>query len=138
MILAEAMQSYFSIADVDEANMGAVLVADDRIALKLLASFRLVALPVWREPRSAMPADANGMWRWMWSGYTKGPDAPTFLERLAAAAGVSEQVAYRRWPAIMASRLVYPDGQLSDIARSLLMAFVASTLPKMPKVTDDE
>lgn len=112
--------------------IGLSLVADRVEAKKLLAAFSLYPIPPWRRPRSKMPEDGRERWLWLWSGYVGGPIRPTFLDGLATVAGISAETAYRVWPSLMASRVLYPDGTLSDDARMLLQAHVVRTLPKPP------
>lgn len=114
-------------------GLGLALVVDDDLAKKLLATWTLLALPRWRKPRSVMPEDLRERWTWIWSGFAGGPDQPDFLEELARAAGVPEQSAFNRWPALCASRLVLPDGTISPDAESIVRAFVVSKIPKPPR-----
>ena len=106
--------------------IGAVLL--DRVETKkLLAAFALSPLPPWRRPRAKMPDDHRERWVWLWCGFDGGPYEPTFLDATADAAGVSAQTAYALWPQILASRLLYPDGTISQVARDLLSAHIKNT-----------
>lgn len=127
----QAMLDYALRAPHDERAIGMTLVADDLVGKKLLAAFRLLPLPRWRKPRGDMPDDARAAWVWLWSGYAGGPFEPEFLHDLAQAAGVASEVAFRRWPSLMASRLVEPTGRLTEEALTLLRAFVAQQFPKV-------
>jgi hypothetical protein len=112
---------------------GLALIADRIEAKKLLAAFTLFPLPAWRRPRTRMPEDGRERWIWLWSGYEGGPMQPRFLDGLASVAGISAEAAYRVWPALMTSRVLYPDGTLSDDAQILLRAHVMRSLPPAPK-----
>lgn len=114
-------------------GLGLALVVDDDLAKKLLATWTLFALPRWRKPRRSMPDDLRERWLWIWSGFDGGPDQPSFLEELARAAAVPEQSAFNRWPALCASRLVLPDGTISDDAERIVRAYVVDKLPKPPR-----
>lgn len=116
-------------------TIGLAIVADDTAAKKLIAVFSLAPLPEWRKPASRMPADDRERWLWLWAGFAGGPHTPEFLDGLAAMARIPPQTAYNLWPAIMISRLVFPDGDLSEQARAILRAFVASNLPRPTKHT---
>lgn len=116
----------------DDQALGVSLIADRVEALKLLAAFSLYPLSQWRRPKKKMPEDGRERWLWLWSGYEGGPLAPTFLDSLASVAGISAETAYRVWPSLMASRVIFPDGTLSDEARVLLQARVMRSLPKPP------
>jgi hypothetical protein len=113
-------------------GFGAALVIDSLPAKKLLCAYALFPLPPWRRPRSRMPEDGRERWMWLWSGFDGGPTAPTFLDGLASAAGISVEAAYRVWPSLMISRVIYPDGTLSDHGQALLQAHVVGRLPKPP------
>lgn len=116
----------------DDRSLGVALIADRVEAKKLLAAFALYPIPPWRRPRMKMPEDGRERWLWLWSGYAGGPMQPLFLDGLANVAGISGETAYRVWPSLMASRLIYPDGTLSGDAQMLLAAHVMRSLPKPP------
>lgn len=112
--------------------IGVSLIADRTEALKMLAAFALYPLPKWIRPKSKMPDDGRERWVWLWSGYRGGPNAPEFLDELAVVAGISVETAYRVWPSLMASRVLFPDGTLSEDGQLLLQARVVRSLPKPP------
>lgn len=114
------------------SGAGLAIVVDDVACKKLLAAFSLYPLPEWRRPRRRMPLDIKERWLWLWEGYEGGSMAPLFLDDLAPIAGISSQVAFGKWPSLMISRLVYPDGWLSPDAETLLRAHVVQQLPKPP------
>jgi hypothetical protein len=118
-----------------EGVLGTAIVADSPAALKLLAAFTLFPLPAWRRPRTKMPTDARARWRWLWAGFEGDEDAPDFLVALAAAASVPAQTAFNLWPAIVASRLVFPDGSISQDAAALVRAHVVKHLPRPARGT---
>lgn len=126
--LAELCQVFKSA----EQALGVSLIADRVEALKLLAAFALYPLSPWYRPKKKMPEDGRERWLWLWSGFKGGPLAPDFLDSLAAVAGVSAETAYRVWPSLMASRVLFPDGTLSDEGRVLLQARVMRSLPRPP------
>lgn len=118
----------------NEPVVGAALIIDDVQAKKLLAAFSLSPLPPWHCPRGDSPVDDDReLWEWLWRGFAGGPDSPHFLADVAAAAGLSIQTAQSKWAMLRTSRLVYPDGTLSEMAQQVLGAFVASNLPKQPR-----
>lgn len=125
--LAELLEPYKR----NEGSFGVAVVIGNDTAIKVVASFQLVALPPWRKPRTKQPEGTLARWKWLWSGFKGGPDYPEFLIQLAAAAGASEQSVYNCWPTIMASRLVYPDGSLSENAADMVGAFVVRHLPRV-------
>lgn len=110
--------------------LGTAIVADDPIALKLLAAFTLAPLPAWKKPRKRRPSDPRDLWLWLWTGFAGGPEEPVFLETLARRAAVPAQAAYNRWPSLMSSRLVFPDGTIASDATALVRAFIVRNLPK--------
>lgn len=113
-------------------GLGLALVSDRVESKKLLAAFALYPLPPWRRPRKPMPEDGRERWLWLWSGFEGGPMQPTFLDGIAAVAGINAETAYRVWPSIMASRILFPDGTISDEGMALLQAHVMRSLPKPP------
>lgn len=128
--IAELCLPYRNAAD---GAVGVALIADRVEARKLLAAFKLFPLPLWRRPRTKMPEDGRERWLWLWSGYEGGPMQPRFLDGLANVAGISAESAYRVWPSLMTSRVLYPDGTLSDDGMILLQAHVMRSLPAPPK-----
>lgn len=112
--------------------IGVSLIADRPEALKMLAAFALHPLPTWIRPKKKLPEDGRERWLWLWSGYRGGPSAPEFLDELAVIAGVSVETAYRVWPSLMASRVIFPDGTMSDEGSTLLQAKLVRSLPKQP------
>ena len=107
-------------ATESQTIFGESLIADRPEAKKLLAALALAPLPPWRCPSSLQPADDRMLWLWVWSGYPNGPHAPQFLDSLARLALVSVETAYRVWPSIMISRVLYPDGTLSAAGQIML------------------
>jgi hypothetical protein len=103
-----------------EFVFAAALISERAEARKLLAATGVYPLPFWRCPPTKKPTDEKILWLWIWSGYSGGPQRPTFLAGLAAAAGISAEAAYRVWPALMTSRTLFPDGTLSEAARQML------------------
>jgi hypothetical protein len=116
----------------DKLARGVALVAGRPECIKLLTAFALFPLPVWRAPRSRMPDDGRQRWLWLWSGYDGGPMRPRFLDSVWTVAGISSATAYRVWPSLMVSRVLYPDGTLSDEAQALLQAHIVKSLPRPP------
>lgn len=114
----------------DQLARGVALVAGRPECIKLLAAFSLFPLPAWRHPRSSMPEDGRQRWLWLWSGYVGGSMRPVFLDSVWTVAGISSATAYRVWPSLMVSRVLYPDGTLSDEAGALLQAHVVKSLPR--------
>lgn len=124
--VAELCEAY----KADKRATGVALIADRKEALRLLAAFSLYPLPPWRRPRLAMPDDPRERWLWLWAGYDGGPMKPKFLDGMAGVAGINAETAYRVWPAIMTSRVLFPDGTISDEGTNLLQAHVTRSLNK--------
>lgn len=107
------------------------IAVGDEDACRMLAAFSRLPLPDWR-PRRRAPEETNARWLWLWSGYLGGPDEPMFLTELAVRAGIPYHRARVKWPALAASRLVFPDGTMSEGAQLLLRSFVFERMPKPP------
>lgn len=117
----------------NDNGMGVALLIDDDLAMKIAAAWTLFALPDWRKPRTKPPVVNSKLWAWIWSGFELEEDGtPAFLEALAQTAGVPMQGAFNRWPSIMASRLVYPDGTIAETAQGAIASFVERHLPRRP------
>lgn len=114
----------------DQRRIGVTLVADSPQARRLLAAFALFPLPAWSPPITAMPEDPRARWLWLWSGYKGGPLAPDFLDQVAVVASISAETAFRIWPALMTSRLLFPDGQLSEVAQAFLESNAERAMPR--------
>lgn len=127
--IAELCESFKRTHNIN-AHFGTALVSDRLEAKKLLAAFALYPLPKWSRPKMKMPDDGRERWLWFWAGYKGGPNAPLFLDGLAIVAGISSETAYRVWPSLMASRVLFPDGTLSEEGQILLQAHVMRSLPK--------
>ena len=116
----------------DTEQTGLAIVADRAEAKKLLAAFTTWPLPHWKRARGGMPADERRRWLWLWEGFPGGAMAPDFLEDLARAAGLAVQTAVILCPQLLAARVVFPDGTISEGARTLLRAHVAKHTPRGP------
>lgn len=113
----------------DKRRIGVTLVADNEQARRLLAAFALFPMPTWTRPRTRQPADDRELWLWLWEGYEGGPLQPVFLNHIATVAMVSVEVAFRVWPSIMTSRLLFPDGKLSLVAEAFLESNAERAMP---------
>ena len=131
--LAQLVAHYRTL-DTDPTAIA--VAVGDYVACKMVAAWPRIVLPAWTAPKSAPPSDDRERWRWIWTGYIGGPDEPIFVWELARASGVPEHTARLKWGALMANRLVYPDGTLPGPAQTLLRAFVGSRLPPPPKDPD--
>lgn len=124
--LEELIAPYRVPADGVADRMGLAVVIDDVDSIKLIAAWTFITLPTWKRPKKPAPDDARRRWLWVWSGYVGGPDEPKFLEDLARRAGIPAQTAFNRWPGIVTTMLVFPDGTISDDARDLVERYIDS------------
>lgn len=98
----------------------------DAATLRLLAAWQTTPHE-WKQPKAPCPDGGNptpAAWAWLWSGIELDAVA------LADAANVSQSTARTRMRMLIATRLVFPDGTISDHAKRAMRAAVASRLPK--------
>lgn len=90
-------------------------VADDRDVRRVLAAWAMVPMGEWEQPRRARPADIRERWMWIWEG--------VYVDhaRLAVAAGLATEDARRAFGVVVALRLAFPDGTISDTAQAILL-----------------
>jgi len=102
---------------------GALLIAGDPMAKKLLAAWAVTPL-IWIPPTSEAPADTdhNGLWDWIWE------DTEIDLDLLSRRSGVPYSFMEPKLTILVASRLIFPDGTISDFAEKILASDVAREL----------
>ncbi len=128
---ADMLAPYLAGAEESDPTSLAIAVGD-RVACRLIAAFSKLPLPEWKRPRVKLPDDARERWMWLWAGFEGGPDDPLFLDELALRAGVTRREARRAWPAIVGSRMVFPNGTVSEDALNAVRMYVAPYVPRAP------
>lgn len=126
-------------------HLAALMLEDgwDAEAIRVLSAWQHVE-NTWEPPES--PCPGGGMmptpaaWAWLCSGWT------VDLSAIAEGAGVSRARAADLMALLMRNLLVFPDGQMANVARGALRAHVAERLsagtkkkkpPKPPTPRDD-
>ena len=78
----------------------------------------------WTAPKGKPPEDERLAWDWIWNGNE--PD----LKELAARSDLAHFATARKFEALRASRLIYPDGTISAWASAILKADVVGALKR--------
>jgi hypothetical protein len=132
--LAELLLPFRSTEGAPPDPTSIAIAVGDEDSCRMVAAFARLALPPWQPvdsmPSGESPRDLHERWMWLWAGYVGGPDDPEFLDELARRANVLPRRARARWPALVASRLVFPDGSLSEAGQMLVRSFVFERMPK--------
>lgn len=108
-----------------ESNEDAIPVLGDEDAMKVLAAWRKTDQQ-WRAPKSKMPvvtaSNHAAVWRWIVSGWTIDEAS------VAKGAGLSPRIVHEKLDVLVASRLIYPDGQISQAAHTAIKLHIANKL----------
>lgn len=100
----------------------AVFLVDDLEQCRLIAAWKLI--PVHWENEGPKPEGAQRIWEWLWEGCNYDAD------RLRDVAKVTKQTFERIWLSTVASRLIYPDGTISEVADSIVTRVAAEAAKK--------
>jgi hypothetical protein len=100
-----------------ETNTRAAAIAGDERAVRLLAAWSAFPVPTWSAPASLQPTEPRLRWQWIWTGVR----INAIEAELAAAAGVPVEIVDFTMRTLIALRLVFPDGSISESAEALLM-----------------
>jgi hypothetical protein len=106
-----------------EEPCAVMLVADDPLARRVLAAwvhYPAVAVVPDEDP----PADERARWRWAWEPSWEALD----LEELARAVGLPAAELESKLHVMINARLMYPDGTIAKLARSVLHQAAAAML----------
>lgn len=107
--LAEEIAVYAALVDT-----AAGALVDDAPASRMIAAWSTAVLPPWEPPTTPRPDDVRARWPWLWQGV--GYD----VVELCAAANLAPADGHRIFHSLVALRLLYPDGTISDGASALL------------------
>ncbi len=97
-------------------------IVDDPNAIRVIASWARIEKK-WKKPRSRKPRARLELWWYLWKGVTFDRAA------LASAAKVTEQAAHALLRTCANARVIYPDGTLSEHAKTLIADHVANRMP---------
>lgn len=106
-----------------ESPESAVWLLNDPEAKRLVGVW--ITFPTrWTAPKGKPPEDERLAWDWIWTG--NAPD----LDGLATRADLQRYATARKFEALRASRLIYPDGTISTWASAILKADVTGALKR--------
>lgn len=94
---------------------GSVLVAGDDHAMRMIAAWSPGIVRM-GEPQGIVPTNPATRWEWLWS------DSEIDILALAELSNVPAFIVEQRLQTLFASRLVFPDGTISEWAKTLLRA----------------
>ena len=99
----------------DEYVYTASILAGDKVAHKILSVWSTMSLS-WTEPKTTPPSEKSALWDWIWTG------VDIKLELISERTGIDAYRVRRIFETMRASRLMYPDGTLTEHAASSLKA----------------
>ena len=115
----------FKTAEVPES---AVMIADDQDAKKVVIAWQFCPIEITREPGDLGELSVNERWDALWDCISFDRDA------FAARAGVNRLVLNQKLEMVRSSRLIYPDGTVSRVARAIISGdLVRQYSKKKPK-----
>ena len=128
----------------EDASHGAVILTDDAELQAVCSAFSLMTPPGYRVEHGSEAArvltneklwveiNRNQLWDLLWSG------AVVDFQTLTARAGVGDASYTRRlMNRLMGSRLVYPDGSISETAKDILNAITIREIKKASGQTQE-
>ena len=114
------MVIYFQAMEKENTHT-AVVVLDSSEAQRLVAIWSTIPLD-WKKPKRSRPKNDMEMWDWLWEGVVV--DWATVAKRANIDPFEMEPIR----DSLIATRMIYPDGQINGYARAILSKRVANAV----------
>lgn len=131
----QALASHLQIFKQSESSAQLATVVDSPEAIKVIQAWTATR-KTWKKSAGKAPATTELLWAWLWRGVKFDREA------LAEQARIAVDQSHYVLRALVAAKLVYPDGTITEAASKLVDAYVGKRMIQqgaalIPKGPDD-